>query len=69
MYVKQLAKKVKNRDLADILHNVNDSVLVADALDHGFVRFSANGDNITEFGKTTTKKALDLLYDFSEYVC
>ena len=67
-YIKHLVNQVKNRSLKDIMHNVDDSVLVADALDHGFIRFSANGDNISEFGKTTTKKALDLLYDFVDYV-
>lgn len=66
-YVESLSERISNRSLANIKSNSDDSVLIADALDHGLVRFSAD-DNITEFGKATTKDALDLLYDFVDYV-
>ena len=42
-------------------------MLIADALDHGLIRFDAE-DNFVQFGKTITSKSLDLLYDFVDYV-
>ena len=66
-YAQQLAKICKSRSLDDIIDNSDDSALIADALDHGLIRFDAE-DNFVQFGKTITSKSLDLLYDFVDYV-
>ena len=67
VYAQQLAEICKSRSLDDIIDNSDDSALIADALDHGLIRFDAE-DNFVQFGKTITSKSLDLLYDFVDYV-
>ena len=66
-YIQQLADICKNRSLDDITYDSDDSVVIADALDHGFIRFDTDG-NIMQFGNAITRKSLDVLYDFVDYV-
>lgn len=69
-YIKALTNAVRasGRTYDDIMDNEDDSVLVADALDHGFIRFSANEDVFMEFGPEITKTSLDTLYDLVDWI-